>query len=147
LSLKTYPERYKFATHEGFAFVEGTFGEAGARFFTRETFLGLKLRLDFELMAVDALTPAAVNGATNGAVRCASFRFKLLRPLGGRIWGTFLIDGVAPQAAILYLKVGASDRLGRVFLHFLPLAAVVRAQIRREVAHIKASMETVFGRT
>ena len=32
LSLKDYPQRYRFATHEGVTFVAGDFGEVGARF-------------------------------------------------------------------------------------------------------------------
>ena len=35
-SLEKEPERYEFGTHEGFEFVEGSFGAPGARFKTRE---------------------------------------------------------------------------------------------------------------
>ncbi|MGD2105751.1 MAG: hypothetical protein PVJ55_11645, partial [Anaerolineae bacterium] len=45
LSLEEHPERYGFDTHQGFQFVEGGFGEAGARFKTREKFLFLTLEL------------------------------------------------------------------------------------------------------
>jgi hypothetical protein len=138
LSLKEHPQRYRFATHEGFQFVEGDFGEVGAWFLTRETFLGLKQRLHFELTAVETADAFASR---------AAFRFRLLKPLGGRIWGEFSIRKAAPGAITLHLDIGASDRLGSVFLRFSPLAAVVRRQVQREVAHIKASMERVFVQT
>jgi hypothetical protein len=133
LSLKLQPQRYRFATHEGVTFVSGDFGEVGARFYTRERFLGLKLTLHFELTAV------------NDASDNAAFRFKLIKPLGGRVWGEFAVNGAGPQAVRLSLSVGASTRAARSFLRFYPVQVAVLGQIRREVAHIKASMEQIYG--
>ncbi|MBN1581472.1 MAG: hypothetical protein JXA89_12285 [Anaerolineae bacterium] len=132
LSLKTEPQRYRFATHEGVTFVSGDFGKAGARFYTRERFLGLKLTLQFELIAV------------NDAGDRAAFRFKLLKPLGGRIWGEFAVVAMGSGAVLLSLSVGAATQLGSMFLRFYPVTAAVRGQIQREVAHIKASMEQIY---
>jgi hypothetical protein len=133
LSLKAQPERYRFATHEGVTFVAGDFGEVGARFYTREHFVGSRLTLHFELTAV------------NETRDHASFRFKLLKPLGERIWGEFAVSEVGAGVIRLSLSVGAATRLGSTFLRFYPVTAAVLKQIRGEVAHIKASMEQIYA--
>jgi hypothetical protein len=128
LSLKEHPERYQFDTHEGFQFVEGDFGEIGARFKTREKFLFLKLELLFELTEV----------------RGAKFWFRLIRPLRMGIWGRFDIEGAGEQETRVSLDIGSETRAGQLVLRCYPVAVVVHRQIYREVSHIKRSMEQTF---
>lgn len=128
LSLREHPERYKFDTHEGFQFVEGDFGEIGARFKTREKFLFLKLELLFELTEV----------------RGSKLWFRLIRPLRMGIWGSFDIEGAGEQGTRLSLDIGSETRAGQLLLRCYPVAVVVHRQIYREVSHIKRSMEQIF---
>jgi hypothetical protein len=128
LSLREHPERYKFDTHEGFRFVEGGFGEIGARFTTREKFLLLKLELLFELTEV----------------RRSEFWFRLIRPLQVGIWGKFGIEGTGGKEARLSLDIGSETRAGQLMLRCYPVAVLVHRQIYREVSHIKRSMERTF---
>ncbi|HIE38899.1 MAG TPA: hypothetical protein EYH30_04745 [Anaerolineales bacterium] len=126
-SLEAHPERYRFDTHAGFTFVQGRFGQVGARFQTGERFYGLKLMLTFELTVVDE----------------AGFRFRLIRPLLP-IWGAFLIGRGPGGTTSLRLEVGAIARLGVWLLRLPPVRKAVQRQIRREVEHIKASVEAVY---
>ena len=128
LALKDHPERYRFATHEGFQFVEGNFGEVGARFKTREKFFFLKLELLFELTEVNETT----------------FRFQLIRPSWLRVWGAFIVQELTPESISLRLDIGSTTQFGGILLKFYPLMAAIRRQIAGEVAHIKASMETIY---
>jgi hypothetical protein len=128
-SLKEHPERYQFATHEGFAFVQGDFGEVGARFRTRERFHFLKTELLFELTEI----------------REHAFRFRVLRPGGSlRIWGTFGLEADG-GAVRLSLEIGARTRAGQLLLRSPPVASAVGQQIEGEVENIKASMERVYS--
>jgi hypothetical protein len=127
LSLKDHPERYRFATHEGFRFVQGDFAQVGARFATRERFYGLRLELLFELTGVEETT----------------FRFRLIRPAWLHVWGAFIVQELTPESTSLRLDIGATSRLGQLLLRFSPLAAAIRRQIAQEVTHIKVSMEGV----
>lgn len=127
LSLKDHPERYRFATHEGFEFVQGNFGDVGARFKTREKFYFLKLELLFELIEVDE----------------TSFRFRLVSPGWLRVWGAFVVGRSSPESTALCLEIGSTTQSGQVWLRLYPLAAAIRRQIENEVIHIKASMEKV----
>lgn len=131
LSLGEYPQRYRFATHEGFAFTEGDLGRAGARFHTVERFLGLRKTLHFELTAV---------GET-------WFAFTLLDPLRGQVWGAFILEARTPTRTALTLNVGAHTPQGARFLRFGPLRFAVQRQIDGEVRHIKASMEALSSST
>lgn len=126
LSLKDHPERYRFATHDGIEFVQGNFGAVGARFKTRERFYFLKLELLFELVEVNATL----------------FRFRLISPSWLHLWGAFVVQKLGSEAISLHLKIGSDTQLGRLWLRFYPLAAAIRQQITKEVAHIKASMES-----
>lgn len=126
LSLKEHPERYEFDTHEGFKFVQGSFGEVGARFRTREKFLFVRIELLFELTAI----------------RESAFRFRLVRPFSG-VWGRFDLEEMGDGETSLSLVVGSETRGGQLLLSCYPVAAVVHRQIQREVSHIKASMESV----
>ena len=128
LSLEEHPERYQFDTHEGFEFVEGGFGEIGARFKTQERFFCLKLGLLFKLTAVGE----------------SEFWFSLIRPASLQVWGRFDISRGDEGRSLLCLAVGSETRLGQSLLHSFPVATAVHRQIHREVAHIKASMERVY---
>jgi len=128
LSLKGHPERYQFDTHEGFQFVEGGFGEIGARFKTREHFLIFKLELLFELTEV----------------RESAFWFRLIRPVSMGIWGRFDIGDGGERGARLSLDIGSDTRAGQLMLRCYPVAVLVHRQIHREVSHIKRSMERTF---
>jgi len=129
LSLEEYPERYRFATHQGIEFVGGNFGDVGARFKTRETFHFLKLELLFELVDVDE----------------RSFRFRLVRPAWMDVWGMFSMREIGPGSVMLRLEIGSDTRRGQWWLKLSPVAATIRQQITREVNHIKQSMETTMG--
>jgi hypothetical protein len=129
MELETFPERYQFETHAGFAFVQGNFGEIGARFQTREQFYGLKLTLCFELTEVGD----------------KYFRFRLIRP-ALPVWGAFVIEKAPGDNTNLSLEIGGITRPGAWLLR-LPLArGAIQRQIRREVEHIKASMEASYPR-
>ena len=130
LSLQEHPERYTFETHEGFQFEQGSFGEDGARFTTRERFFFLKLGLHFELTEV----------------REASFRFSLARPSSIGVWGRFEIEEGNEAGSRLSLAIGSETRAGQLLLRCYPVAAAVYRQIHQEVRHIKRSMEKVYAR-
>ena len=127
--LETFPERYQFETHGGFAFTQGNFGEIGARFQTWEQFYGLQLTLRFELTEVDD----------------RHFRFRLIRP-ALPIWGAFVTEETAGDNTSLSIEIGGTTRLGVWFLRLPLVRDAVQRQIRGEVEHIKASMETIYPR-
>jgi hypothetical protein len=126
LDLETHPERYQFATHAGFEFVKGNFGEIGAKFQTEERFLGLKATLRFALTELETY----------------QFHFQLLRP-SLPIWGTFSLERISDHQTAVHLQIGSERSLGRFFLNLPPISTAIRRQIQREVDHIKMSMETV----
>ena len=129
MELETFPERYQFKTHAGFAFVQGNFGEIGARFQTWEQFYGLKLTLRFDLTEVGD----------------RHFRFRLIRP-ALPVWGAFVIEEAPDDSTNLSLEIGGTTRPG-TWLLWLPLVRdAVRKQICGEVEHIKASMEAIYPR-
>lgn len=127
-SLKEHPERYEFATHDGFEFVQGDFGEVGARFETRERFFGLRITLRFELTELDA----------------THFCFRLIKP-SFPIWGAFVLEDEAAHITRLRLEIGALSPFGGFFLRFPLVRQAIRRQIEREVEHVRASMESVLG--
>jgi len=129
MELETHPERYQFETHAGFALTRGNFGESGARFQTWERFYGLKLTLRFELIEVGD----------------KHFRFRLIRP-AFPVWGAFVIEEAPGENANLSLAIGGTTRLGAWFLRLPLVRGAVQGQIRREVEHIKASMEAIYPR-
>ena len=129
LALKDHPERYRFATHEGFQFVQGNFGQVGARFKTREKFFFLRLELLFELTEVTE----------------TAFRFRLIRPGWLHVWCAFVVQEMSPDSISLRLDIGSSTETGARLLRFFPVRAAIRRQITSEVTHIKSSMETVYG--
>ncbi|MGD2176301.1 MAG: hypothetical protein PVG71_00605 [Anaerolineae bacterium] len=128
-SLEEHPERYQFETHEGFEFVEGSFGEVGARFKTRERFFFLKLELLFELTEVGE----------------SEFWFRLVRPGPMQLWGRFDIDREGEERSLLSLAIGSETRVGQLTLRSFPVATAVHRQIHGEVGHIKASMERAYS--
>ena len=75
LDLEAHPERYRLETHAGFAFTQGTFGQAGAHFVTWERFGCLRLALHFELTEVGEW----------------HFLFALVRP-PLPVWGVYAIE-------------------------------------------------------
>jgi hypothetical protein len=129
MELETFPERYQFETHAGFTFTQGSFGEIGARFQTREQFYGLKLTLRFELTDVGD----------------RHFRFRLLRP-ALPVWGTFDLEEAPGDSTNLCLEIGGITRPAACFLQFPLVRDAVQRQIRGEVEHIKASLEATYSR-
>lgn len=129
LSLEEHPERYSFDTHLGFEFEQGSFGQPGARFSTRETFLFLTIELLFELADVGERT----------------FSFSLVRPSALGVWGRFEIEGADGDQSLLSLHIGSETRLGHLLLRCYLLARVIHRQISAEVRHIRRSMERVHG--
>lgn len=123
MELKDHPERYQFSSHGGFSFVEGDFGEAGARFRTWETFYGLQLSLLFELTEVGE----------------EYFRFRLLRP-SLPVWGAFLIESGPEEDTRLTLRIGDTSWWGKVLLHLPLVRGAIHSQIEAEVEHIKQSI-------
>lgn len=126
LDLKTHPERYEFATHAGFEFVKGDFGDVGAQFQTQERFLGLRARLRFELTDLETY----------------QFRFQLRRP-PLPIWGIFSLERLSDHQTAVHLRIGSDHTLGRFVLHLPLIRTAIRRQIQREVDHIQTSMEAV----
>jgi hypothetical protein len=126
LELESHPERYLFETHAGFAFTQGSFGEIGARFQTRERFHGLKLTLGFELIEITD----------------TCFRFRLVRP-PLPVWGVFVIERANGAITHLRLEIGGTTRLGACFLRLPLVHGAIQRQIRDEVQHIKASIEAL----
>lgn len=129
LSLEEHPERYAFETHEGFEFENGSFGEVGGRFRTRERFFFATLELVFELKEVGE----------------RAFSFRLLRPSSLGVWGRFAIDGDREQSS-LSLQIGSETRVGQLLLRCYPVAVAVHRQICGEIRHIKRSMERFHSR-
>ena len=128
-ALEKEPERYQFGTHEGFEFVEGSFGALGARFKTREQFLFLTLELLFEITGIHE----------------SQFTFRLIRPISMGTWGRFQIDEVAGSQTRLSLEIGSTSWAGRLVLRFYPVAVAIQRQIDGEVDHIKTSIEQLTG--
>jgi hypothetical protein len=129
LELEEHPERYQFATHGGFAFTRGRFGEVGSRFQTWERFHTLRLGLHFEVVAVGP----------------DSFAFRLLQPRLP-VEGAFRIEQLDEGRARLSLTIEGETRLGQVLLACPLVKGAIEKQIRGEVEHIKASMEELYGR-
>jgi hypothetical protein len=125
LSLREHPERYQFDTHAGFEFVQGDFGEPGARFRTRERFACLVLELSFELTRVER----------------SEFWFRLARPRAMGIWGKFDLEPGGEGRTVVSLAIGSETRAGQLILRAYPVAALVDSQIHAEVEHVKASIE------
>jgi hypothetical protein len=135
LSLRDHPERYRFATHDGVTFVAGDFGQAGARFQTRERFFAnVFARCTWTLRFQVA------------EVAETAFRFCLLKPAWAGVWGAFILNELGAASVSLRLEIGAATRLGKWLLRWQPVRTAVRRQIAGEVAHIKASMEALYGR-
>jgi len=123
LELEEHPERYQFETHAGFRFVEGGFGEVGARFQTTERFAGIETTLDFELLSVDGYR----------------FDFAVLRP-PVPVWGAFVIEPLGTSQTRLRLLVGGKSVLGNAVLRLPLLHGAVQRQIQREIDHIAQSI-------
>jgi hypothetical protein len=128
LELETCPERYQFETHEGFAFTQGSFGQAGARFQTIERFYWLRIALSFELIEMGE----------------QYVRFRLIRP-PLPIWGAFVLTEVDAGCTRLCLAIGGTARLGTWVLRTPLIRGAVQRQIRGEVEHVKASMEAAYS--
>ena len=128
LDLEAHPERYKLETHAGFAFTQGGFGQAGARFVTWERFYGLRLALHFELTEVGE----------------RHFRFDLLRP-SLPVWGVYAIEPTGEGAINLALRLGGTSSWGEWLLRLSPVRRAIDRQIRAEIAHVKASMEALYA--
>ena len=124
LELEEHPERYQFETHAGFAFTEGGFGQAGARFQTTERFSRFEITLRFELRAV----------------RENRFDFCLLWP-PAPVWGAFVIEPQGPELTRLRLLVGGTNRMGRLMLRVPLLRDAVSRQIAGEIEHIGQSID------
>ena len=88
LELEKHPERYQFDTHAGFRFIQGNFGQVGARFETEEWFFGLKLTIRFELTDVDD----------------ELVRFRVLRP-SVPAWCAFVLERVSDGVTRIHLDV------------------------------------------
>ena len=126
LSLKEHPERYQAETHSGFVFTNGSFGEIGAHFETRERLAGIDVRLRFELTAVEE----------------TRFAFRLLNPPLA-VWGAFEIEPADQGHCLLSLLISGESSCAEWILHLPPVRHAVRKQIQREVTHIKSSVEKV----
>lgn len=128
LALADHPERYAFESHGGFVFTEGQFGEPGARFQTEERFAGFaKLVLKFELAAVED----------------RRFIFNVLSPTRN-IWGYFELLPISQYTTLLRLAIGSDVGSQRRLLAFPPVRGAVQHQIESEIAHISASMVSLY---
>ena len=127
MELDSHPERYRFDTHAGFAFISGSFGEVGARFQTQERFRGIPVTLRFEL------TGLGKDG----------IYFRLIRP-ALPVWGAFVIGQAKDGTATLSLQVGENAPNAAWFLELPLVRSAVQNQISGEIAHIKSSIESIF---
>jgi hypothetical protein len=127
LSLAEHPERYRFASHMGVTFTEGSFGRPGARFQTEERFSGIRLTLKFELIEVQD----------------RRFTFLLLEPLRG-VWGHFSLEPRTDGTTALTLAIGSRQRSVRLLLQLPFIRSAIETQIQREVTHIQRSMESLY---
>jgi len=123
--LKDHPERYTFASHGGFYFIEGNFGEVGSRFYTKERFHGMLLKLTFSLTEVTS----------------NSFAFELLKPIRN-IKGIYTITKSDNNMTLVSLSVYARTKRIRLMFKMRPFYRVIQKQINSEVKHIKKSMES-----
>ena len=125
LGLKTNPEDYNFSSHLGFYFTEGNFGEIDSRFYTKERFYGIMLKLSFRL------TERSAN----------SFTIALHKPIRN-IDGTFAISKVDESITRIDLSLFARTKPIYRLFQIRPLYEAVQEQINSEVQHIKAAMES-----
>ena len=128
-SLEEHPERYRFDTHNGIEFVQGSFGKVGSRFKSHEKLSILKTELLFEVTKVDETW----------------FRLKLIYPSWADAWATFSMQELGPDSVSLQIEIGSDTQRGRSQLKFPPVKNAIRKQITSEVAHIKEAMESEFG--
>ena len=124
MDLKDHPENYAFASHQGFFFTSGDFGEVGARFYTLERFHGLPLKLSFQLSGISD----------------TSFTFDLLKPLS-HIQGAFAMHAQSPQETRLTLSVSTNSDFVRQLFKLPLLRSAIQNQIDAEVRHIKSRVE------
>ena len=124
MGLKEHPEQYTFASHEGFFFTEGDFGEVGARFYTKERFSGLLAKLTFSLTEVTA----------------NSFTFELIKPLRN-IKGQYALAQREQNITTVTLSVYARTKNIIRLFDIKPFSQAVKNQINREVQHIKTKIE------
>jgi len=123
-ALEERPELYQSGTHGGFVFTEGPFGETGAQFETREWLAGIRIRLRFQMTTVGE----------------ESFAFRLLAPPLA-VWGAFEIESAEDGSSRLSLLIGGENGCAEWFLRLPLIRSAVQQQIRREVSHIKSSIE------
>jgi len=128
LALDEHPERYQSATHGGFVFTKGSFGEEGAQFETRERFAGVCIRLRFRLTKVSE----------------ERFAFSLQQPPLA-VWGGFEIEPAQGRRSRLSLLIGGASGWARWFLRLPMVRSAVQQQILREVEHVKSSMERLYA--
>lgn len=128
LSLGEHPERYTFGTHGGFTFTEGSFGEEGALFETREQFAGVHIGLHFRLTEVGQ----------------DHFDFELVQPPLG-VEGTFEMTSAEEGGSRLSLLIGSKSGWARAFLRMPLIHGAVLGQIQREVMHIRESVKRLYA--
>ena len=128
LELSDHPERYEFESHKGFTFTEGAFGETGAKFETQEQFMGITQTLRFTLTEVEK----------------QQFTFKLQQPVTG-IWGRFVLNEMTSSTTELRLEIGGKTQSKRLLLKMPVVSQAIRSQIKREVEHIKMSIERTMN--
>ena len=126
LGLKEHPEHYTFASHEGFYFTEGDFGEVGARFYTKERFSGILAKLSFSLTKV-----------TDN-----SFTFELTKPIRN-VQGEYTLTERERDITTVSLSVFARTRQILRLFKIKPFSQAVENQINREVQHIKTKIEYI----
>ncbi len=126
-ALADHPERYRFASHNGFSFTRGRFGEVGALFQTEEVLGGILMTLKFELTQVTA----------------QQFTFALRHPVRS-IYGRFTLSPLSEGRTRLELAVGSPHRGASFFLCLPVVRGIIQHQIKEEVRYIKESMEALF---
>lgn len=127
MALADHPERYHFASHAGFIFTRGRFGEVGALFQTDEVLGGIRMTLKFELTRV----------------RAQQFSFALRHPVRS-IHGRFTLAPLSEGRTQLELAVGSPHRGTNFFLRLPVVRGIIQHQIKEEVRHIKESMEALY---
>ena len=127
------PAQYQFSTHAGITLEQGSLMEPGSIFFTREKFLGIELKLRFQITNIDERD---------------RFEFKLLNPVLRwlKFGGYFQLQQLDKQLTKLSLTIynhpkTVSKRLLSALFYFSPLRLAAAKQIQREVEFIADQVE------
>ncbi len=122
--LSTGKKKYVFDSHEGFTFTNGSIEKEGSLFWTREKFLGIKIKLNF------MLTRYTKN----------KIEFRLIKPFNN--FGIYGYFGIKKNKLTLEIFTKAKGFKKTLIKIFLPIyRPIIKKQITKEVKFIKKEIE------